>query len=607
MFFARTTFIAYKYAFIALLIPSIIITIQKAIDSTANLKWKKLTIPIAITCLYAIHFKTSPFIIKESCNIAFVILFVIYSSSFKSKIFASNFLKLICMLTCISGIVAIIKKAMTLFSVQIPYQSLLFEGNGFSLVNDNNFYSLHFILLTIISTWLFSQKQIKRLTYLTFNLIAIINIIACTSRRGYVLYCIVFLSVFIYATRTKNNCKKIIICNSLILIGLATIGILSFFFTNLFYKPESSLIKKERYHKLYSLIDKNVTLEEFDIKLQKSYYNRVFKGDDNNNLFFNGNLEYGITNWGCANEPKLNIASTIKIGNENNHNYIRTERLSGDGYFQVIYYGRPILYHKDVTYNLTFKYRSEGNENAQFNIGWWAFENGIWINQLPKNVIHDTCNWYQCSIFYTFTQDQWNPTCFLNGIQHNVPFDIKDIRLTCNDTTGLPMYIDQLPDSIIHQHYATDEGNINHLTHTRTDRWKYAWELWQTKYSTTQKIFGHGFDYLEWYGEKFYNNPKRYDFPHNPIISSFLYSGIIGGIVYIWFLIMSLWLYWKKRKQLGIFFIMYLCCMFFCMFSGSSHFSFPLFAFLSFLPFVEYKDKQETDAVSNTTEQIVND
>ncbi|MBR5642754.1 MAG: hypothetical protein IKW77_01035 [Salinivirgaceae bacterium] len=46
-------------------------------------------------------------------------------------------------------------------------------------------------------------------------------------------------------------------------------------------------------------------------------------------------------------------------------------------------------------------------------------------------------------------------------------------------------------------------------------------------------------------------------------------------------------LYWKRRLQLGIFFIMYLCCMFFCMFSGSSHFSFPLFAFLSFLPFVE--------------------
>ena len=42
---------------------------------------------------------------------------------------------------------------------------------------------------------------------------------------------------------------------------------------------------------------------------------------------------------------------------------------------------------------------------------------------------------------------------------------------------------------------------------------------------------------------------------------------------------------------------MCLRCMFFIMFSGSSHFSFPLFAFLSFLPFVEYRKDVKHDSI----------
>lgn len=280
---------------------------------------------------------------------------------------------------------------MTLFSVQIPYQSLLFEGNGFSLVNDNNFYSLHFILL-VISTYLLYQNQIKKTTFIAVNFLSVINIVASSSRRGYVLYCIVFILLIIIAIHKKCKCSKTIIYNCFGLIFTILISSASFFLTNIFYTPETSYLNKEKYHRLFSIIDNSISFQEFDINLQKIYSNRVFGDNDNDNLFFNGNLEHGITNWGSANAPQLNIVSTIKIDNENGYNYLRTERISGDGYFQVIYYGRPIYYHKGITYNLSFKYRTAENEKAQFDIGWWTYDNNNWLNQLPKKIIYDTCN-----------------------------------------------------------------------------------------------------------------------------------------------------------------------------------------------------------------------
>lgn len=124
------------------------------------------------------------------------------------------------------------------------------------------------------------------------------------------------------------------------------------------------------------------------------------------------------------------------------------------------------------------------------------------------------------------------------------------------------------------------------LFSTRFVRWQYAYEIWQTKYNWCHKLFGHGFDYLEWFGEKFHNDPKRYDYPHNPIISAFLYSGIIGGLFYIYFLGMVFWYYWKYRKHHMVFLLMYLVTFFFMMFSGNSHFSVPIFTFLSLIPFL---------------------
>ena len=116
----------------------------------------------------------------------------------------------------------------------------------------------------------------------------------------------------------------------------------------------------------------------------------------------------------------------------------------------------------------------------------------------------------------------------------------------------------------------------------RTARWYFAWVIFKD-YSWYKKIFGGGFDYLEMFGEKF--GEAKYDWPHNPIISAFLYSGIFGGIVFICFLIMVIANYLFYLKRHLFFFISFAITFFFVFFSDTSLFNTPLFTILCLIPF----------------------
>jgi hypothetical protein len=118
----------------------------------------------------------------------------------------------------------------------------------------------------------------------------------------------------------------------------------------------------------------------------------------------------------------------------------------------------------------------------------------------------------------------------------------------------------------------------------RKGRWMYALSLFQN-HSLTRKLFGNGFHYLNKYAEHFKNSPRRIEYPHNPLLSAILYSGIIGGLFYMFFLVYSIILYIRHLKFLRYFFLLYLVTGLFVVISGNSHFSIPAFVFLSFLPY----------------------
>jgi len=131
----------------------------------------------------------------------------------------------------------------------------------------------------------------------------------------------------------------------------------------------------------------------------------------------------------------------------------------------------------------------------------------------------------------------------------------------------------------------------------RPGRWKMAGEIFG-HYTFAQKLMGNGLTWLPLYGEVFYNHPRHYDYPHNPLISTVLYSGVIGGLLYLAYLIWSLALYVKNRQRYGLFLMLFLLTGVFVSVSGNSHFSVPAFAFLTQLPFFfSYLDQNKNASI----------
>ena len=595
LFFTRTMFIGYKYLFFVTFVPCFLYSVYVLFkQGVAIPKFKTLLLPILVIALFFAHFSLFGNVVKESVNIALIVYFFVFATLYYADGKLEVFLKWIVRLALFAGCIAMVRFVLSKAGVLLPLLNILFEGGGFSLVNDYNFYSLFFIITLVISFRLFITRHITPIGYVIVYIISLINIVAAASRRGYVLFVLIIVLILILSIYRYHRDKKKLMISVLPMLFLAfcLVGIFSY----LSGMKRMDMVFVEKCYKLQILFDKDISFEEFYLKLRMKL-TKKHRIESGGNLFYNGDLRYGLLDWeNISNQPAC--ISFMLVGESDKA--IRVSNSCEIGGWQVYYAGRPIFYHKDRTYDLSFTYRVLAGQEKPFNVGWWVYEKNAYRHALPQKITPIDSAWNRCEVSYKFLQDHLNSTCFINSLDSGAIIEVKDICLTCDDTTNLPMYVDQLPDSVIHGFFK-EGGTIKEFTAPRTDRWRYALELWQTRYNAKQKIFGQGFKYLEWYGEKFYNNPNRHDFPHNPIISSFLYSGIIGGVVYIIFLIMSLWLYWKRRKELGLFFIMYLCCMFFSMFSGSSHFSFPLFAFLSFLPFVEVKEKAEPYASSHAS------
>ncbi len=590
LFFVRTIFLGYKYFFFASVLPLIYICYNK----TAKIKWHvtrnqflSFISAILVVVIFCCNFSKRPLLIKEFINL-FVTIFLLFL--FEPHKHGAVFFKQIMLFVDIAGVIAITRSILSLVGVDIPYPKFLFESDSFPLTLDNNFYSLYFLLTIPISIYLLSIQKIPERIFVINTVVSSINILFSASRRGYILYGIMIIYYLLLIAFEK---KKIIkMYKYMVLSTIACIVIATAIALHHYNVNRSSLNTSSplfwKYYKVYTFFSPETSLPTFQNKLTYGKVDWENEIHDCNNLFYNSDFYDDLKYWSSIQSNNDDISMNV-ITDSVNSRFIRINRNSGNGFWQLYYIGRPIYYHKNLTYSISFKYRIIKGGGLPFSVGWEIEEDGKFIRNTPATVTLDQSGWYSYFTSHEFAENQSNAICFLNSLQPQTIVDIKDIKMECNDTIGLPMFIDELT-------FKKSASSKNNFIAPRADRWRYAWELWQTKYNWKQKLFGHGFDYLEWYGEKFYNNPKRYDFPHNPIISAFLYSGIIGGVVYIWFLAMSLWLYWKKRSDLGIFFIMYLCCMFFCMFSGSSHFSFPLFVFLSLLPFVEQRKISDSEA-----------
>jgi hypothetical protein len=132
----------------------------------------------------------------------------------------------------------------------------------------------------------------------------------------------------------------------------------------------------------------------------------------------------------------------------------------------------------------------------------------------------------------------------------------------------------------------------------RLSRWHFALQIFSNEYNLKQKFFGAGFNHLNWYGYYFLHDKTASDWPHNPFLSILLYSGILGLLIYCFFLYKVFYYYIKYIKEYPLLFIFFLITFFFSFFSGGSPFDPPIMGFFSILPFfihaVHKRDKENS-------------
>jgi hypothetical protein len=135
----------------------------------------------------------------------------------------------------------------------------------------------------------------------------------------------------------------------------------------------------------------------------------------------------------------------------------------------------------------------------------------------------------------------------------------------------------------------------NALAGDRLLRWEFAINIYMKEFDLKQKVFGGGFNFLNWYGFYFDKDKTRSDYPHNPFLSVLLYSGIIGLLIYVFFMYKVFYYYFKYFKEYKILAIFFLITFFFSFFSAGSPFDPPIMGFFVILPFfihsVHKKDK----------------
>jgi len=146
---------------------------------------------------------------------------------------------------------------------------------------------------------------------------------------------------------------------------------------------------------------------------------------------------------------------------------------------------------------------------------------------------------------------------------------------------------EDIPVSIYQGWKEQNAVNKNRMMDSRFVLWRFAW-FYFNNFSLQEKFFGRGFEYLKVYHYVFDTEGVNSDgvyYPHNPIISALLYSGIVGAVFYVLFLLQVFYRYWKLRKRITLFAIIYLLAFAFTFFSGNSHFSVPAFLILSLIPY----------------------
>ena len=137
------------------------------------------------------------------------------------------------------------------------------------------------------------------------------------------------------------------------------------------------------------------------------------------------------------------------------------------------------------------------------------------------------------------------------------------------------------------EYWEIDTNIYQYASADRLELWLFGWQYFKSL-PWYRKVFGDGFNYYKIYKLRFgskYNYKKEY-FPHNPILSALLYSGILGAIAYLFFLFQVIYYYYKYHKGLGIMTLIFVLTAMYAFVSNRSHFTDTYLIIFTLFPFV---------------------
>lgn len=507
---------------------------------------------------------------------------------------------------------------------------------GFSMADDYNMYVL-ILIIGIISILYRMKSSISKLEMFLlpiFFWIIVLNIFLAGSRRGLIVLVIViafYLSFFILGIFKKNNSNYRFYLNN-----RYSIGFISFMFTILFaifincsptlkfnslnINDKGNTIKENlrfpfmRYfNKPEEVVDGWLWFNNYNSLFNKFYFPKLENKIDK--IFLNKSKNY-FKNQFLQDEPTnfmpWNNASAYKSPLTDSINYlIAFSDEQNNGVFtqfdvprNVDIHIRTQIYVYKWSPNLRIMTYARGKYESFPIPQQWCRKGWKTISMVTNYSSNDLPRlWIGGGTMEKISVSCWTDFQLNIKIDNNftdlydsykkIDKDLGEVIKNENNIFNVPTKFEnklskwklsKINDkelatiSIIH-----DDSKLND---NRIIKWKFGLNLWLKEYKWYEKIFGKGFEYLEDFGTKFYGKESIFDYPHNPLISSLLYSGIIGFILYMIFLFKMAYSYYKTYITNGSINFVFAVVWIFATISGNSHFSIPAFIFLSILPFL---------------------
>jgi hypothetical protein len=525
-----------------------------------------------------------------------------------------------------SGIITVlglIKMFITLEGVKLDFTKEIPLYTS-SLNTDHNFFCLSVILGVISVIYIFYEQNVSRVKSLllqTLLFLFSVSILFSTSRRGFVLF-LMFLIIIVILTVNKLWINVLNKSNLRIYTGLfLSFSLLFLFYFSTYNSKLFFGIKRSEFN--LNLI--NHTMPELSYR-----YGSVFGFDIKSIerlIPIDFDSKYPYTRWGrLIHEEVFPLTGgNVEIVPKGTVGYKIDRRTEADTWNGNAYAYTSIerLYKGDTTgiSNVTFTASVYCFVSSDFNGTWVAIAaEGNSVGEKKKYYdLRFRDNWQKLNT--NFSSKRGVPPAYLYVVKEGIT-DFKSLDgyvifaypeyLKTNDSilytivTGrekkhklLSSFFDTefikklsletrylFTKPSVQDTIKTDSFMLSvsgELSHSRIERWRYGYYLFKEYYTLKQKVMGNGFDYLNQFGVKF--GEATLDYPHNPFISAFLYSGIIGGLIFLWYMFLVFYYYIKYLKYHKFFFVCFLIICFFSIVSADTYFSIPVFSVFCIFPF----------------------